>query len=66
MFVGKVVVKVPDMGGGFDDRDQGDLWEEEYPTYDEAEAFVSYWRNYDPRPGVGKLIFISGEVVERD
>lgn len=43
MFIGKVVVQLPDMQGKY--SQQGiQVWREEYPTYEEAEAFVMHWK----------------------
>ena len=66
-WIGKVVVICPEMGGGYDLRDEGEIWTEEYSTREEAEAFVQYWKSvsdsYKDHPQNG-LIFLEGSVNE--
>jgi len=46
VWIGKVMVQLPDMRGKY--TDQGlTVWREEYPTQEEAEGFVMYWKTYN-------------------
>lgn len=60
VWVGKVLVQLPDMRGKY--SDQGlTIWREEYPTQEEAEAFVMYWKTSD-RTDMPKPIVIESSV----
>ena len=65
IYIGRVTVMCPGMGGGYEGEE---TWEEEYDNYQEASAFVDYYRHYKNSaldPGENGLVFVDGEVIIR-
>jgi hypothetical protein len=58
VFSGKVVVQLPDMRGNYSDEGI-QVWREEYPTYEEAEAFVMHWRTFNRIDMSGPMVIES-------
>jgi len=62
VWVGKVLVQLPDMRGKYSEQNL-QVWREEYPTQEEAEAFVMYWKTND-RTDMPKPIVIESSVFD--